>query len=113
MRSIFGWDLPPGCSQADIDRAAGMGQPCEMCGQSVDNDDCICEECPVCFSYGDPYCYEHHGMEYNIAQYLLLMEQEKIWEEEARYENAMYEKWAKEEEEWKKEMEQGGTDGSN
>ncbi len=26
-RSIFGWDLPPGCSISDIDRAYGIEEP--------------------------------------------------------------------------------------
>jgi hypothetical protein len=111
MRNIFGWDLPPGCTHADIDRAAGVGQPCDMCGLDVDSEECICEECPVCGAYGDPYCYEHHGMPYNMAQYMTLKEQEAKWEEEARAENEYYEQMMKEEEEWAKEMEQGGTDG--
>lgn len=31
--SIFGWDLPPGCSNADIERAAGDDEPpcCQEC----------------------------------------------------------------------------------
>lgn len=33
---------------------------CEVCGYHVD--DCICQECLVCGCYGDPRCYEEHGM---------------------------------------------------
>ena len=33
---------------------------CEVCGYHVD--DCICSECLVCGSFGDPKCYEDHGM---------------------------------------------------
>ena len=33
MRNVFGWDLPPGCTDADIDRAFGdpEGEECECC----------------------------------------------------------------------------------
>jgi hypothetical protein len=32
-RSIFGWDLPPGCTQRDIDEAAGGNRDiCTECG---------------------------------------------------------------------------------
>jgi hypothetical protein len=53
----FGWDLPPGVSMSDIDPPE---QPCEVCGIEAGN--CICPECPQCGSYGDPHCYEKHGL---------------------------------------------------
>lgn len=54
--SIFGWSYPPGCSgPPDCDEG-----PCDVCGRSVD--DCICPECPVCQTHGDPACYENHGL---------------------------------------------------
>lgn len=33
---------------------------CEVCGQDLDN--CVCPECPVCGSAGDPGCYCGHGL---------------------------------------------------
>lgn len=33
---------------------------CETCGCEVT--DCICPECPVCGEFGDPKCYEDHGL---------------------------------------------------
>lgn len=54
------FNLPPGVTHAMIDEAYGIDQPCEICGQDEDN--CICPECSVCGSYGDPYCYVHHGL---------------------------------------------------
>ena len=44
--------------------------PCEVCGKLVD--DCICPECKVCGTQGDPACYdltrEGHGMVRNGEQ---------------------------------------------
>lgn len=57
MRSKFGWDLPPGVTQRQIDEAYGQEGPCPVCCKSVD--DCICPECPKCESQGDPKCYAH------------------------------------------------------
>ena len=41
-RSIFGWDLPPGCTMRDIERAAGGDMPpfCEDCdkGETCEQD---------------------------------------------------------------------------
>ena len=34
---------------------------CDVCG--LKEADCICPACPVCGAYGDPKCYEEHGME--------------------------------------------------
>ena len=36
--SVFGWDLPPGCSHADIERVFGDSLP-PCC------DDCLIEDC--------------------------------------------------------------------
>lgn len=63
---MSGFNLPPGCSVADIERAFGSEGPCDCCGRSVD--DCICPECPVCRSNGDPHCYPAHGIRYNAEQ---------------------------------------------
>lgn len=60
-RSIFGWDLPPGCSMRDIDPPE---PPCECCGKA----DCICPECLQCGESGNPKCYKHHGMRYTDEQ---------------------------------------------
>lgn len=34
---------------------------CDVCGNV--SDDCVCPECPVCGTPGDPECYTNHGME--------------------------------------------------
>lgn len=91
MRHVFGWSLPPGVTQRMIDEAAGGydGQPCDVCGYDVDH--CICPECPVCGSYGDPHCYEpsegeHHGLHRTPDQEEAFALACKRWEEEARQE---------------------------
>lgn len=33
---------------------------CEVCGLWLD--DCICPECPVCGQFGNPMCYDDHGL---------------------------------------------------
>ena len=53
---MTGWNLPPGCTNADIEAAFGGDGPCDVCGQDVDH--CICPECPVCRGVGDPICYD-------------------------------------------------------
>lgn len=72
-RNVFGWDLPPGVTQRQIDEAYGQEGPCAVCGKSVDC--CVCPECPVCESQGDLKCYTHiragnpgHGLKLNRAQ---------------------------------------------
>ncbi len=57
MISKFGWSLPPGVSTRDIENAYGEEGPCDMCGGTVD-DTCICPECSICGSVGDPACYD-------------------------------------------------------
>ena len=37
-RSVFGWDLPPGCTMRDIERAAGGDLP--PCCDDYDVDPC-------------------------------------------------------------------------
>lgn len=39
-RNIFGWDLPPGCSAGDIERAFGDGDDtcCAFCQSALDDD---------------------------------------------------------------------------
>lgn len=58
MPNPFGWSLPPGCSNSDIDRAFGTDGPCALCGLPLD--DCQCVECPQCGSVG---CIEHESKE--------------------------------------------------
>jgi hypothetical protein len=72
-RSVFGWDLPPGCTLRHIEEAYGDEGPCECCGH--DPADCICPECPTCGSAGDKSCYHNtilnkdgHGLQYNREQ---------------------------------------------
>lgn len=38
MSRTFGWDLPPGCSDADIERQGGEGPDlrCIYCGEALD-----------------------------------------------------------------------------
>jgi hypothetical protein len=71
MSRLFGWDLPPGCTQRHIDEACGGEGPCECCGNSVDA--CICPQCLVCEAQGDPDCYigdavEEAHLKYTNAQ---------------------------------------------
>ena len=68
--SKFGWDLPPGCSHADIERAAGVEAPCDICG--YDAYDCVCPECPQCGSQGDVRCYKEHGLRYEQRTWFAL-----------------------------------------
>jgi len=73
--SKFGWSYPAGCSGTPFD---APDQPCDVCGKDVDH--CICPECPVCGSVGDPHCYEHHGMTRSPAQIVSLRQAEAEWE---------------------------------
>ena len=63
---MTGWNLPPGCTDRMIDEAAGIFDVCNCCGYGVD--DCVCPECPVCNSCGDPECHEKHGLPYTKEQ---------------------------------------------
>ena len=65
-RSIFGWDLPPGCTHKMIDEQFGQEGPCEICGKSTDL--CICPECTVCESQGEVKCYKEHGLKLSREQ---------------------------------------------
>jgi len=44
---------------------------CEVCGNDADND-CICPECPECGDYGNPECYQKHGLVLNKYQRITL-----------------------------------------
>ena len=107
-RSIFGWSYPPGCS----------GPPdgpdfCEVCGNGID--DCVCPECPVCESVGDPNCYvgalKHNGhrmimTEEQCAAKAAANKRQKEEEERwAREEAAMIEEENKAEESWQEYLE--------
>ena len=75
--SIFGWSYPPGCSGPPDEPAI-----CEVCNGDVDADRCICPECPVCGNYGDPDCYENHGMVMTFEQIKQYMFLEMCWHED-------------------------------
>ena len=79
-RSIFGWDLPPGCTHRMIDEAAGVEQPCAVCCKLVD--DCICPACDACGEQGNPACYTT-GHE-NYRGHLALTREQVIARTEAR-----------------------------
>lgn len=56
MRSIFGWDLPPGCTTRDIDRAAGAFDDDDVTIPYCAKGEALCrvteehEHCPQCGS---------------------------------------------------------------
>lgn len=64
MRNPFGWDLPPGCSHADIDRAMGgsldICPDCEGEGKILNESNCcgaaiICGDlCAKCKEHCEP-----------------------------------------------------------
>lgn len=73
-RGIFGWSLPPGVSMRDIDPDPG---PCQVCGRDPSGD-CLCPECPTCGVFGDPECYEKHGLVRTPEQ----IESRKLYDEQ-------------------------------
>jgi hypothetical protein len=80
---MAGFNLPPGCSVSDIP-GNGPTPPCEVCGGNPDADNheqtpCICPECPECGEYGNPNCYEAHGLRRNATQEAQLADQEAKW----------------------------------
>jgi hypothetical protein len=79
FRTVWRNDEPP--DPADF--------PCIVCGQLLD--DCICPECPVCGTPGDPGCYPAHGLVRSLAQVVLRAEMDRQIEEEARREALYYE----------------------
>jgi hypothetical protein len=56
MSKLFGWSYPPDDSD----------EICDVCGSYID--DCFCPECQKCGSYGDPKCYESHGLTRSVEQ---------------------------------------------
>jgi hypothetical protein len=87
---IFGWSLPPGVSMNDIDPP---DRPCEVCGKFTD--DCICQECPKCSSYGDPKCYEKHGLVRTKEQKASFKEYQKKEKEFLKRERKMCQEMAR------------------
>ncbi len=57
---IFDLSYPPGRSGPS--EYNPVCEVCEVCGGAVDNNACICPECPACGEIGDPACYEKHGL---------------------------------------------------
>lgn len=84
---MTGWNLPPGVTTAMIDALCEDG-PCEVCGHSADQ--CICPECPVCTSIGDPGCYADHGLRRNAEQVAGMVALEAAQAAETRQEIEMY-----------------------
>ena len=89
-RSFFGWSLPPGCTHRMIEDQCSEG-PCEVCGNHIDA--CICPECGVCGSVGDPKCYGFtaHGLERTPEQ----IESRRVADEAIERENKFWEDYAK------------------
>lgn len=58
--------------------------PCEICGEHINT--CICPDCPVCGSVGDPDCYRGHGLKRTEEQKFLLECNTRQWEAEAKAE---------------------------
>ena len=84
---MTGWNLPPGCTYAMLDEACGVGSLCLVCRKP--DDVCICPECPKCGSFGDPLCYEEHGLVKSpeqMASIEKMLEEKRIAAElESRY----------------------------
>ena len=92
---IFGWSYPPGCSGPP-----DYGDyPCPVCGGKND-DDCICPECQECGDFGNPECYEKHGLVRSQEQIDRLAEREAQWEKDAEAEALYQDELAKHEEAW-------------
>jgi hypothetical protein len=86
----FGWSLPPGVTNRMIEEACGSDGQCEICGKHVDS--CICPECPVCKTAGDPNCYVNHTMVRSQEQIDSKAAVDKaIAEEEARWDKCAVE----------------------
>ena len=91
MRSIFGWDLPPGVTQRMIDDASGHEGPldCPVCNDGVEMDGPDCEKCAnvTCTKHGCIVCQDlekQRPMPPGYAEALAAeakwgAEQEKLW----------------------------------
>lgn len=54
MTTTMGWNLPPGVTDADIDRAAGADDyydECRVCGEPIN----VAELCDECAKGNDPF----------------------------------------------------------
>lgn len=100
--SIFGWDLPPGCSINDLP-GNQPEEPCNICLSDLDH--CICPECPVCGAIGNSICYEIHGLERSDAQLITYECNKKLYEAERIQENEMYDQMIKDIEDEKRQAE--------
>lgn len=68
---MTGFNLPPGCNVSDI---PGNGdESCQVCFRPIEI--CICPECSVCQTYGDPICYVQHGLVFSDQQNIARAEQ--------------------------------------
>ena len=84
---MTGWNLPPGVTTAMINGLSEEG-PCGVCGGFVD--DCICPECPVCQTIGDPDCYVQHDMVHSQAQIDSMAHAKAMQAEELRQELELF-----------------------
>lgn len=50
---------------------------CLICGNFFE--ECICPKCQICGDYGNPFCYEHHGLEKTDQQ------RESLYQAEEKY----------------------------
>jgi hypothetical protein len=79
IRGLDAWLTPPPDEEG----------PCAVCGNGVDY--CICPECDECGCYGDPHCYDHHGLVRSAEQVASLAAAEARWQAEAEREAAFAE----------------------
>ena len=84
---IFGWSYPPGVSSVPGDEP---DPPCEVCGGFEWDETCLCPECPVCYAYGDPFCYIEHGLRRTEEQKFQLEANNRKWEYENWCETMSY-----------------------
>ncbi|MEW4569291.1 hypothetical protein AB1L88_15610 [Tautonia sp. JC769] len=86
----FGWSYPAGCRSTPYDEPAG---PCDVCGQDVDSDACICPECPECGGCGDSRCYVPGkcGLVRSPEQLQARADAEAAWKAEADAERLAFE----------------------
>jgi hypothetical protein len=71
--------------------------PCDVCGGDPEAlvdapNGCICPECTECGAFGDPQCYEKHGLVRTAGQVANREQLDAELEAEARRETAYYQK---------------------
>ena len=88
---IFGWSYPPGAANDPYAPWNQVDGPCDICGQLEDY--CICPECPVCSSIGDPICYEQHGLVRSLGQVVMKADMDRQIEEENKRMNEQEREW--------------------